>query len=868
MAAVTAGPTLLEREAQLEELRVAFAQTSSGTGRLVFVSGEAGVGKSALLEAFRAELAGSARVLTGVCDPLATPRPLGPLADVAGATGGELERLIDSGARPHELLRALLAELARGPTLLLLEDLHWADEATLDVLRLLGRRVESARALVVGTYRDDEVDATHSLHLVVGELVRAPSVTRLTLQPLSVSAVGILAVLHDVDPVELHRRTGGNPFFVTEVLAAGGDEVPATVKDAVTARASRLDPSARRLLDAVALVPTQAEISLLETVVPSELEAIDECLASGMLTSSSTSVAFRHELARLAIAETVAPLHAATLHRSILGALESGAVDGPDPARLAHHADGAGDEGAVVRYGVAAGEHAAARRAHREAAAQFARALEHTAGLSDHDIAELLERRAHECALTGQVEEAIEARLAALAHWRDAGDVYRQGEQLSWLSRLYWYHGHRDESERVARAAVELLEPLPPSRELAFAYSTMAARRQIAMDPDGAAHWGELALALAEQLGEHELVAATLVSVGSIEAFAGRGSARLDRALEVALEQGLEETATRAYGNLAVAAVRRRDWQAAERLVADGLAYATERDLDLDRAYLLAWRSWIALPKAAWDDVAADTTTVLQTATTAYVIRATALMALGLLRARRGDPDVWPPLEEALAIGHKAAELPKLAPVAVVMAEAAALTGDRERALAELSAFEPGELVDRWIAGELACWRRRLGVDTGGHADIPEPFALELSGRRGAAADWWRAHDCPYDAAFVLAWGDDEAALQRSHRELIGLGAKGAAAVPARRLRERGVRGVARGPRPSTRANAAQLTSRELEVLHHVALGLRNSEIAEQLFVSRRTVDHHVSAILRKLGARTRVEATAEAQRLGLLEDR
>jgi len=868
VSAVTVRPTLLEREAQLDKLRTALAVAAAGTGRLLFVSGEAGVGKSALVRSFRAEIGGSMRVLEGVCDPLATPRPLGPLADIAAATGGELERLIDSGARPHELLRALLAEVDREPTLLVLEDLHWADEATLDVLRLLGRRVEASRALVVGTYRDDELDERHSLRQVVGGLATVPGVSRLELQPLSVSAVAILAVLHEVDPAELHRRTGGNPFFVTEVLAAGGPSVPPTVRDAVAARAARLDRSSRSLLDAVALVPTQAELSLLERVVPSELASLDECLGSGMLTSSTDAVAFRHELARLAVAESLSPLRAATLHRSILAALESGAVDGPDPARLAHHADGAGDDAAVLRYGVVAGEHAAARAAHREAAAQFARALEHASGLPDDEVAHLLERRAHECALTGQVEEAIASREAALARWRAIGDRHREGEQLCWLSRLHWYRGHREESEHMAQAAVELLRTLPPGRELAFAYSVMAARRQISLDPEGTAEWGEPALALAERLGEHELVAWTLVSLGSVEAFAGQGSERLERALEVALEHELEDVAARAYGNLAVTAVRRREWQEATRLIADGLAYATDRDLELDRSYLLAWRSWIALPKAEWDDAAADASAVLQTGTTAYVIRATALMALGLLRARRGDPDVWPPLEEALAIGREAAELPKRAPVALVMAEAAILAGDRERALAELAGFEPEALADRWIAGELACWRRRLGVARGDVTDVPEPFTLELRGRRDAAVGWWREHGCPYDAAFVLAWADDEASLQRSHEELLALGARGAAALPARRLRERGVRGVARGPRPSTRSNPAHLTARELEVLRHVATGLRNADIAERLVVSRRTVDHHVSAILRKLGVRTRLEAAAEARRLELLQDR
>jgi DNA-binding CsgD family transcriptional regulator/tetratricopeptide (TPR) repeat protein len=866
--ATLAPSTLLEREAELEALRTVLEDALAGTGRLVLVAGEAGVGKTSLVRELASSAKGSARMLEGACDPLATPRPLGPLADVAAETGGELAARVASGAPAHELLEALRGELNRRPTVLVLEDLHWADEATLDLVRLLGRRAESIPALVVGTYRDDELEAAHPLRLVVGGLATASGVRRMRLEPLSVSAVRVLSVLRGMDADELHRRTGGNPFFVTEVLAAGDGSVPETVRDAVLARAARLGSTGSRLLEAVAAVPGRAEHWLLEAVCGDELAELDACVAAGMLVVTGDSVAFRHELARVAVEQAVGSARRRALNRAILQALAQPPFGAPDRARLAHHAEQAGDAKAVLEHAAPAGESAAAAGAHREAAEQFARALRFSDGLGTRAIAELLERRSYECFLTGRLDESLAARERALERYRALGDRLREGDQLCWLTRLYWYGGRRDEADGAASAAVELLEQLPPGRELARVYSAKANRRSVALDPDGASHWGNRAIELAERLGDHETVVRTLNAVGTVEGLAGRGTSRLERALELALVHGHEELVSLAYGNLAVVAVRQCEWERAERYLADGIAYTSERDLDGDRAYMLAWRASSALGQGRWDDAAADANLVLNDPGTHLVVRASALLVVGRLRARRGDPDVWAPLDESLTIAEGAAELPKLAPLACARVEAALLGGDVARVAAELEPFDLSLLVDRWIAGELAVWTRRAELPAAEAGAVPEPFALELAGDHAGAAATWNRLGCPYEAALALTWSDDEEHLRQAHDELGALGARPAAALAARRLRARGVRGIAKGPRRATRANAARLTQRELDVLELLAEGLRNAEIGERLFLSRRTVDHHVSAILRKLGARTRGEAAAAAARLGLLEDR
>src|SRR6266540_2333928 len=330
--------------------------TISDPYRLLFVGGEAGVGKTVLLRRFSDRDADSARTLWGACDALITPRPLGPFLDIAQVTGGELQKLVESGARPHQVATALMCELGvRVPTVLVLEDVHWADGATLDVLRLLGRRLRGVPALVLASYRDDELERTHPLRMLLGELVTSETIGRLKIDPLSLEAVASLAG-PGVDTDALYRKTGGNPFFVTEALASGGAEIPPTIRDAVLARCARVSATARMVLDAVAVVPFQPELWLLEALVEEAVDHLDECLASGMLTTEPGGVAFRHELARLAVEGSLAPNRRVVLHRRALGALAEPATGAPDPARLAYHAEAAGDADAVLEFAPAAGE--------------------------------------------------------------------------------------------------------------------------------------------------------------------------------------------------------------------------------------------------------------------------------------------------------------------------------------------------------------------------------------------------------------------------------------------------------------------------------------------------------------------------------
>jgi DNA-binding CsgD family transcriptional regulator/tetratricopeptide (TPR) repeat protein len=862
--AVAATAALLERESFLAALREARREAYEGGGRLVLIGAEAGGGKTALVRAFVAECEESTRVLAGACDALFTPRPFAPVADVAAQIGGELAELLERDARPYEISAALLDELRTPGTMLVFEDFHWADEASLDLLRLLGRRLAGTRGLVLVTYRDDELQADHPLRVVIGGLAGETGMERMRLAPLTLEAVEQLAVPYGVDAEELFRRTGGNPFFVTEALASAGTELPPTVRDAVLARAAGLDREGRAVLEAVSVVPPSVELALLEALAGDAIGHVDECLALGMLVQEGSTIGFRHELARIAIEESISPFERVSLHRRALGALRAADAD---PARIAHHAEAAGDTDAVLEFAPLAAARAAAAGAHREAIAQYARTLRFGESLPPERRAELLERGGHECYLVDRFDEGVEWLKAAIAIRHAEGDRVLEGDALRRLSSIQRCGALTAEGGETARRAVELLETCPPGPELAAAYGNLAMVALNTNDLDAAASAGARGLELAQESGYTEVVVHTLNTIGMQELVEGKveGREKLEQSLRLAQEAGLEEHIGRAYIHLADIGQRNRDYELADLYSGPGREYCSERGLDLWLRYMHVYHARTELDRGRLAEaVDAIPPSVVKPGTP--LPRIVALVVLGLVRARRGDGEQWKALDEAAELATASGELQWVAPAAAARAEAFWLSGKPEAVAAETEEPLARSVEGRalWWAGELACWRRRAGIKEEPPPLVAEPWARQLAGDwKGSAERWWTI-GCPYEAALALIDSDDEAALRRALDELRRLGAEPAASFVSRRLRELGVRGLPRGPRAATRANPANLTAREVEVLDLVAEGLSNADIAARLFVSQRTVDHHVSAILRKLDVRSRAEASAEAVRLGL----
>jgi ATP/maltotriose-dependent transcriptional regulator MalT len=861
---------LLERDHALDTMRQRLHDAAESHGWLLLVGGEAGVGKTTLLRHFIEDARVSAHVMIGHCDALSTPRPLGPLFDVASSDLALNRLLLDNS--PRELLfRMVLNRLSgsRNPVILVIEDAHWADEATLDLLRYLGRRIEATRSLLIVSYRDDEIGPRHPFRRLLGDLAAVPAVQRLPVLPLTHQGVADLAMGSGVDPRELYARTRGNPFFVTAVLANDG-AMPPTVQDAVLARTSRLSARACSVLEAAAIIGSPIDLGLLEAVAGPAINEFDACLQTGILQYQGTSLVFRHEIAREAILSAITPARRAALHAAVLGVLEARPSNLHDPARLAHHAEEARDDAAVLRHAPEAARRAALLRAHREAAKQYERALGFAASLPKEEVARLLEARAHACYFTAQIDQAIAARAEALGIWVGLGNQCKEGENRSHLANLYWAQARISDAEREAEAAVALLEQSHAGPELAMAYGTLARLRGPTSNYYEAIRLGQQAMALAEKYGSTETYIDALMSVGEAKLARGAvesGQQQVELGMHLAREAGLEELTARAYICLGHGFAESGQPSIATQHFERGIRYCAERDLDLPLLHMTALLAECRIRSGDWDDALALSRSVLHATDVAPSSKFVALLVTALIQTRKGEPGAGPLLEEGLTLANANRSIHFLAPIQAIRAEASFLAGQLDQTLADArAAFD--RAVDHGhprYRGELAYWRWQGGEFSEPPSGIPAPFALQITGDWEAAARAWEDLGRPYEAARALAEGNDEKALRAALATFERLGAKPAAALVRGRLRGLGARGISRGPRPSTRANVGGLTAREVDVLALVARGYSNQKIAECLFLSSRTIENHIAAILSKLGAATRAEAAARAEQLEII---
>ena len=736
---------LLEREAELAALAEAHADAARGDGRVVVVAGEPGIGKTSLVTKFLTDLEPGARVLLGTCDDLSIPRPLGAIHDLAGTLSPALEDALAAGASPHHIHRLLLDELALPPrpTVLVLEDVHWADEATLDVVTLLARRIGLLPVLLLLTCRDGEAPPDHPVHAAI-----SGASAILELEPLSASAVASLS--GDGDGADdVYVATGGNPFYVTELLASRtADELPRTVANAVRGRVSRLSADERRLVELVSVVPNRVATSVLDAVMPEWPAPAEEPERRALLEVHPRYVRFRHELARNAIRSSVPIAARRQLHAQILAALLAADAD---PSDIVHHADAAGAEHVVAEYALVAARRAAALDSNREAYSHYRRAAAFLDRLDAPARAAVLEELASAAYAVYRLDDAFHAIDRSIAEWTALGEAAAVGRCTQILSRFHWHAGDGDAARAKALQAIEILEPLGDSVELARAYSGLAQLKNLAEYNDQALVWGERALDLATRLGDERTRAHVLVNLGSIMLDVDpRQTSALLEAHAFADEVGDKHEATRALGNLGYALMSWAQPEPAMRYARQALAYAEQNEVDNLASYTAVTLAWLQLRAGQWDE--AERITRAEMEKSIGVAELVAKTVLTELAVRRGDADAAERLADLSAQAVRASEPQRLAPLVELEAEWALTTGaampiERLETLLD-ETRPPGGLIG-WGAIRVAAWAAVAGIPV--ELDPPKSAAHAAMLRH----DWLGAAN----AFGEVGWGYDRALM-------------------------------------------------------------------------------------------------------------
>lgn len=863
---------LLEREEPRSRLEEALTAARSGRGRMVSIEGEAGIGKTSLAVSFAEAHRSDARVYVGGCEHLATPEPLGPLCDIARDSQGRFSLSATSQLATFEALLRLLTA-ARNPALLLIEDIHWADDATLDLLRYLGRRIGAAPILIVVTFRSDEVASQSRLAELWADMPRDCR-ERIELKPLSRAAVSVLAGQSGRPASEIFEFTGGNPFHVTEFLATDRSAVPHSVREATLARTSRLSSLGRRTLDCASIFPRQIDQEMLRVLAEDvDCAGVEECMRSGMLNTSGKTLAFRHELARRAVHQAMAPLRRRELHAAALELLKR--REHVRAAELAHHAQEAAAMEDLVRYSRRAADEADALGAHRESVQHLARALEHGAWLSNAQRADLLERQAETGDDCGAFEMAMTAIEEAIAVRKAAGDTVGLGNALRISARLHWHFGQPTLAEQHAQQALDVMRDYRDTWQYAMALSTQSQLDMLADRNDYAIPRALEAMARAEALERwdiylHALTNATTARCSSdVEA----ATPHMVAAIAEARRRSAPDLLPRLYANLAYMMTGDRRYQNLFDYFEEGINVAASRENAPLEAYIRGTRAIALLDLGRTQEAMAEAELVVCGPYPRGTPRFNAKIALARARIRTGMPEDGV-LDELRSMPTSHRDIMRRAPLAVVDAEALWLGLPRPGALERLrAAFETALRAQgqRWTLADTALWLTILGEPVQIPDEImsglrPGPRA-HIAGRWREAAKAWGEMGCVYERAIALSMGDTAAQLE-AVALFDSLGAAPAASRLRQQMRARGARAIPRGPIADTRANPAGLTRRQSQVLSLLGEGLNNATIAERLYISPKTTQHHVSAIIAQLGASTRHEAAAAARQRGLLSER
>ncbi|MGZ3922524.1 MAG: helix-turn-helix transcriptional regulator [Flavisolibacter sp.] len=856
---------LIEREEPLRLLRASFQKVREGEGHCVFISGDAGIGKTSVVKSFVAEVKTKCRVYQGSCDALFTPRPLAPVYDVMM----QLQEDVQFGKEAFDDRNLLFSRLffqlknLERTSLIIFEDIHWADEATLDFIKFLARRITQIPCLFILSFRDADVNTKQALTNLFGQL-NADTFTRLRLLPLSIQAVERMAEEKGYKGEDVFAISGGNPFFVTEILASYSLGVPDNIKDCILSIYNRLEEDKKYIWQVLSVLPTGFEVNYLKTMDPAYAGNIFHCVELQILIINDGIISFKHELYRRIIESSLSPYLRLQLNKRILELFKDNFEKNDEIERIVHHAKAANMNELVVSYAPIAARQAAKYGAHVQASKLYLAAIEYYKQQEAETIVSLYESYAYECYLSNQISEAIIYSTKALQFLQDSSHNAKRANCFRLLSRLWWLQGNKAKAEDYAAKAVNLVINEPSSASKAMCLSNMSQLKMLSDEVEDAINWGEKAISMAKELGDEKIRCHALNNVGTalarIPALRQKGNALLDESLQIALENHFHEDVARAYTNMGSSAVIMRDYVYARTVLRAGIEYGEEKDLSTWTLFLLSELARLHLETGEWEKARSIAEGVLKNEPQGRLSRTEALVVLAKVRMRTAVGDPLPLLLDAASTAKDVKELPSMLPALTGLLEYEWMTGIKvvDTDTLELATSLVEAKGNIYENSGFAYWLLKA---RGQGVKLKESFDGYRTGKPSIlkkSATVWQDLGCPFEQALLLFEGDSEE--KRQALEILDkLGATATFQKLKFLMRSSGIKKLPRGIRKTTRANRANLTLRELDVLELLQEGLQNKEIGDRLFISAKTVDHHISSIFFKLNVNSRVKAVQQA---------
>jgi DNA-binding CsgD family transcriptional regulator/tetratricopeptide (TPR) repeat protein len=876
---------LLERKTDLSKLSLLWANATRGMGKTVLVTGEAGVGRSSFLQCFSEQIKGSGSHFLGCCEPLFSPRPLGPLHDIAPRLGKSFTHCIRDQENHSIIFSCLMDELIRigKPICLVFEDVQWADSGTLDLIQYLGRKIEGLPILLLLSYRTCELPADHPLRAALGSLPREHT-EKIELQPLSQEGVSHLAQKHSVRADLLYDLTSGNPFYLNEVLCTPGDTLPETVTRFISSKLAKMSPAARQLCELVSTIPNEAEISVISQITfgcerktkGDDPELVESLTASGLIHFTGTGLRFRHEIARRAVENSLGTLKRKSWHGVML---EIMIRDQSLPkARLVHHAAQAGLGALVLELAPQAAKEAGAAGAHREACHHFATAIPYAKHATLQVQAMLYEGWAyHGLMSTSMDARFVEALKRAITLWKEIGNVERVGYNLRMLSVLNWSLGRIEDSFACVAEAISALETITPTAALAMAYSMRAQNYVATSNFDLAITWGEKAVKVATELNATEALVHALCNLGtalmrSTKPQRADGETMLKQSIALGEAAGFNENTGVAYINYCESLLWQFRVEEAQLVGNNGLEFVKRAGALALSFSLMGLLAQIAANLNRFKEAQNYAHKVLENHSLSPLVRWPALAATVMHLNRIGHPEGFAKLDELLLLSQKINLPYQQLYTSIIQIETYWIAGDllKAKRVLDLAITQQGSEASPWMVGQLECWWHRLCTDLQPsglpkNIAIAEPFELEIDGYPDEAARWWGDRGFAFEQAICLMHAGDEG-LVAAAKILTQIEATPAVHRLRQLARKLKIQGVKRGHYGSAASNSFHLTAREIAILQFVAKGLSDGEIAEKVARSKRTIQNHVGSLLSKVGVKNRLTLVSVVQRSGLLK--